>query len=57
MEKAEPTVANPRRAVLRMAVADLLKEKGIATADKECVETLTEVYIHFFRFNLYFQSK
>lgn len=43
MEKQEQTIANPRRSVLKMAVASILKEKGFSTVDKECLETLTEV--------------
>lgn len=45
MEKHETLSPNPRRAVLRMAVASILNEKGFVRADKECIESLTEVFI------------
>lgn len=45
MEKPEPVVANPRRNVLQMAVASILDELGFAKADKQCVESLTEVIL------------
>lgn len=43
MEKQEQLVANPRRNILRMAVANILTETGYAKADKQCIESLTEV--------------
>lgn len=43
-EKHEPPASNPRRAILKMAVASILTERGFAKADKECVESLTEVF-------------
>lgn len=43
MEKQEQLTPNPRRAVLKTAVAGILTEKGFNKADKECVESLTEV--------------
>lgn len=43
MEKQEQLLPNPRRNVLQMAVAGILDELGFAKADKQCVETLTEV--------------
>lgn len=45
MEKQEQLVGNPRRSILKVAVATILTEKGFAKADKECVESLTEVNI------------
>lgn len=46
MEKQEQLVANPRRNILRMAVANILTETGFGKADKQCVESLTEVRYH-----------
>lgn len=46
MEKQEQLVPNPRRNVLRMAVANILTETGFGKADKQCVESLTEVKIN-----------
>lgn len=44
MEKPDQaTSSNPRRHILRMAVATALNEVGFGKADKQCVETLTEV--------------
>lgn len=43
MEKQEQLVPNPRRNILRMAVANILTETGFGKADKQCVESLTEV--------------
>lgn len=45
MEKPESqTVGNDaRRKVLHMAVSSILMEKGVETADKMCLETLTEM--------------
>lgn len=45
MEKQEQLVPNPRRNVLRMAVANILTETGFGKADKQCVESLTEVRV------------
>lgn len=47
MEKQEQLTANPRRTVLKTAVAGILTEKGFNKADKECVESLTEVSVNF----------
>lgn len=43
MEKQEQLLPNPRRNILQMAVAGILDELGFAKADKECIESLTEV--------------
>lgn len=43
MEKTEQLIADPRRHVLHMTVASVLNNIGFASADKQCVETLTEV--------------
>lgn len=43
MEKQEQLLPNPRRSILQMAVAGILDELGFVKADKECVESLTEV--------------
>lgn len=45
MEKQEQLLSNPRRNILQMAVAGILDELGFAKADKQCVESLTEVNI------------
>lgn len=44
MEKQEQLLPNPRRNILQMAVAGILDELGFAKADKQCVESLTEVH-------------
>lgn len=49
MEKQEQLLPNPRRNILQMAVAGILDELGFAKADKQCVESLTEV--HFWTIN------
>lgn len=43
MEKQEQLLPNPRRNILQMAVAGVLDELGFAKADKQCIESLTEV--------------
>lgn len=43
MEKNEQLVSNPRRHVLRMAIASILNDVGFGKADKQCIESLTEV--------------
>lgn len=45
MEKQEQSVPNARRHVLHMAVANILNGHGFKKADKECIESLTEVCI------------
>jgi len=34
---------NPRRKILNIAIAQMLSEKGFTSADKDCLETLTEM--------------
>lgn len=58
MEKQEQLLPNPRRNILQMAVAGILDELGFAKADKQCVESLTEVHywtVEFNRLSLLFQ--
>lgn len=58
MEKQEQLLPNPRRNILQMAVAGILDELGFAKADKQCVESLTEVHFwtdDFNRLSLLFQ--
>lgn len=45
MEKTESTqiTGNARRKILNLAVSQILMEKGFDSADKECLETLTEM--------------
>ncbi len=45
MEKAQDNqvIGNPRRLVLKQSVANILMEKGFATVEKQCIETLTEM--------------
>lgn len=43
MEKSDQLTPNPRRHVLRMAIASVLDEIGFGRADKQCIESLTEV--------------
>ncbi|XP_037049778.1 transcription initiation factor TFIID subunit 8 [Bradysia coprophila] len=45
MEKAQDNqvIGNPRRLVLKQAVANILQEKGFETVEKQCIETLTEM--------------
>lgn len=43
MEKQEQLIPNGRHHVLRMAVAHILNGHGFKKADRQCVETLTEV--------------
>lgn len=45
MEKTESTqiTGNARRKILSLAVSQILMEKGFDSADKECLETLTEM--------------
>lgn len=43
MEKQEQLLPNPRRHVLRMAVASVLNEMGFGKTEKQCIESLTEV--------------
>ncbi|GAB0096863.1 Transcription initiation factor TFIID subunit 8 [Sergentomyia squamirostris] len=43
MEKPESTVPDPRRKILNMAVSSVLSETGFDSADKECLETLSEM--------------
>jgi len=45
MEKSQDNqiIGNPRRLVLKQAVANILMEKGFETVEKECMETLTEM--------------
>ena len=44
MEKPEAqAVGNPRRKILSMAISSILMEKGFATVEKACLETLTEM--------------
>lgn len=49
MEKQEQLLPNPRRSILQMAVAGILDELGFGKADKECVESLTEVKLIIFQ--------
>lgn len=51
MEKQEQLLPNPRRNILQMAVAGILDELGFAKADKQCVESLTEVHFWTVEFN------
>lgn len=57
MEKTQDNqvIGNPRRLVLKQAVANILMEKGFETVEKQCIETLTEMiqsctYTEFGRF-------
>lgn len=43
MEKPESTVPDPRRKILNMAISSVLAEAGFDSADKECLETLSEM--------------
>ncbi|XP_059621895.1 transcription initiation factor TFIID subunit 8 [Phlebotomus argentipes] len=43
MEKPETTVPDPRRKYLYMAISSALAEAGFDSADKECLETLSEM--------------
>lgn len=45
MEKSQDNqvIGNPRRLVLKQAVANILMEKGFETVEKQCIETLTEM--------------
>ncbi|XP_055683464.1 transcription initiation factor TFIID subunit 8 [Lutzomyia longipalpis] len=43
MEKAESTIPNPRRKILQMAISSILAETGFDSADKECLETISEM--------------
>lgn len=45
MEKTQESqvIGNPRRLVLKQAVANILIEKGFETVEKQCIETLTEM--------------
>lgn len=54
MEKPEQLLPNPRRNILQMAVAGVLDELGFAKADKQCIETLTEVNLIESKSNKYF---
>lgn len=52
MEKQEQLLPNPRRNILQMAVAGILDELGFGKADKECVESLTEVKFYSLHTNI-----
>uniref|UniRef100_A0A1L8DI39 Transcription initiation factor TFIID subunit 8 n=1 Tax=Nyssomyia neivai TaxID=330878 RepID=A0A1L8DI39_9DIPT len=43
MEKAESTIPNPRRKILQMAISSVLAESGFDSADKDALETLSEM--------------
>lgn len=45
MDKSQENqiIGNPRRLVLKQAVANILMEKGFETVEKQCIETLTEM--------------
>lgn len=51
MEKQESPSSNPRKSILKMAIANTLAEHGFVKADKQCFESLAEVCIQTF---LYF---
>lgn len=46
MEKQEQLLPNARRHVLQMAVASILDDHGFKKADKQCLESLTEVCVN-----------
>lgn len=56
MEKQDQLLPNARRHVLHMAVASILNGHGFKKADKQCLETLTEVCMNKKPQHLYYSS-
>lgn len=50
MEKQESPTSNPRKSILKIAIANMLAEHGFIKADKQCFESLAEVCIQCFFF-------
>lgn len=51
MDKQETPSTNPRKHILKIAIANILAEHGFVKADRQCFESLAEVCICLFLTN------